>query len=225
MVKKQILFKVLGRNGEPCNGGSGRWSLPKGGNPGKWMPKILRVQPCSRGYHLCRPEDLMGWWSGPCLYLAEMRGKVVRCDNKVVAAEARLVRRVEVRRERAQRLLACDFAEHVIHIFEKQRTKDHRPRNAIKVARRFAVGKATRRELAAARDTAWAAAEAAARAAAEAAARAAAGAAAGAAAWAAAEAAARAAAGAAARAAAGDAEKIWQTRCLLWRLGLGAKPE
>jgi hypothetical protein len=108
--------------------------------------------------------------------------------------------------ERVARLMACDFAEAVLSIFEKKYPDDKRPSNAIKTARRYANGKATDEELvaaraaagAAARAAAWAAAGAAAGAAARAAAWAAAGAAAGAAAWAAAWA----AAGAAARAAA-----------------------
>jgi len=54
----------------------------------------------------------------------------------------------------ALRLLACDFAEDVLPIFEKKYPNDDRPRKTIALARRFAVGKATREELAAA----WAAA-------------------------------------------------------------------
>ena len=88
------------------------------------------------------------------------------------------------------RLLACDFAESVLHL-----TDDPVPAETIRVARAYAVGRATEAELDAARAAAWAAAEAA-RAAAWAAAEAA---------WAAAEAA-RAAAEAAARAA---AEAAW----------------
>ncbi len=45
------------------------------------------------------------------------------------------------------RLLACEFAEHVLQIFEKDYPGDKRPREAIAVARRFARGKATIGEL------------------------------------------------------------------------------
>ncbi len=69
------------------------------------------------------------------------------------------------------RLLACDFAEAVLPIFEKEYPNDNRPRNAIAVARRFANGDSSAEELAAARDAAWAAAGDAALAAAGAAAR------------------------------------------------------
>lgn len=111
-------------------------------------------------------------------------------------------------KDREIRLMACDFAESVLGLFEKKHPDDKRPREAIEVARKFAKGEATKKEMFVAEDGAWAAAwdaleaaEAAARAAADAAEDAAGEAAE--AVWAAAEAAAsaRAAAGAAARAA------------------------
>jgi len=112
--------------------------------------------------------------------------------------------------DREIRLLACDFAEHTLPIFEKRYPDDRRPRKAVEVARKFAEGKATKKELIAAWAAAWAAAGDAAGAAAWDAARAAAGAAA----WAAARDAAWATAGAAAGDAAWDAaytaESQWQ---------------
>ena len=140
------------------------------------------------------------------------------------------------------RLLASDYAEHVLHLYERRYPGDTRPRQAIDVARRFVVGEATEEELnaaiAAAIDAAWRAAGAAAGAAARAAWRAAiaaaraaamdaAGAAAGAAARAPRDAAGAAAdaawraAGAAAMDAAMDAERAWQSENLLSRLGQG----
>lgn len=118
------------------------------------------------------------------------------------------------------RLLACDYAEHVLRIFETRYPDDYRPREAIAVSRRYARGEATDAELSAARDAAWYAAGIVARAAARAdartvawaaagdAARSAAGDAARPAAWYAARSAARSAG--AACAAAGDAERTWQ---------------
>ena len=64
--------------------------------------------------------------------------------------------------DREARLFACLCAESVLPIYEKTHPGDERPRKAIEVARRFASGEATRKELAAARDAAWAAASAAA---------------------------------------------------------------
>ena len=65
-------------------------------------------------------------------------------------------------KDRELRLFACDCAEMVLPIFERHYPDDKRPRNSIEVARRFAEGKATDEERAAARAAAWAAAWAAA---------------------------------------------------------------
>ena len=59
--------------------------------------------------------------------------------------------------DREIRLLACDFAEHILPIYEKRYPNDNRPRNAIATSRRFANGEATREELDAACAAAWAA--------------------------------------------------------------------
>jgi len=123
-------------------------------------------------------------------------------------------------------LLACDFAEAVLHLFEGVCPADKRPRAAIEAKRRWIAGEITDSELAAAwaaawaaRDAAWAARDAAWAAARAAAAWAAARDAAWDAAWAAAWAAARdAAAWAAAWAAARDAQlemvrKVLEDKC------------
>ena len=102
--------------------------------------------------------------------------------------------------EQEQRLIAADFAERVLPLFETQHPDDDRPRKAIEAARAYARGEITKEQLAAA--------DAAARAAARAAAWAA-GAAARAAAWAAADASARAAARAAVWAAGAAARAAW----------------
>jgi hypothetical protein len=59
--------------------------------------------------------------------------------------------------DREIRLLACDFAEHVLPIYEREYPNDRRVRTCIAVARRYATGDATH-EAWAARDAAWAAA-------------------------------------------------------------------
>lgn len=48
------------------------------------------------------------------------------------------------------RLFACDIAERVLHIFEKEYPDDGRLRRALEVSRKFAKGKATKEELVAA---------------------------------------------------------------------------
>ena len=99
----------------------------------------------------------------------------------------------EKERDRVARLMAADFAESVLHLYEQRFPGDSRPRASINAARSFANGALSREDLDAARDAAGAAA------------RDAAWDAAGAAAGAAARDAAWAAAGDAAGAAAGDA--------------------
>jgi len=233
MSKLVKYYKVLGKGGIACNGGNGKWSLPMGKKPGEWMPKIANIEPCVRGYHLCRANDLIRWLNAE-IYEAEGRGKSIRHENKDVFEQARLIRKIETWNERTDRLFTADCAEHVLPIFEKRYPNDDRPRKAIHAVRDFADGKISKENLAAARDAAGAAAWDAARDAAGAAAWDAAGAAAGAvvgdaawavagaaeraAAWAVAWDAARDAAGAAAGAAAGDAENGWQTERLFFYL-------
>ena len=196
------MYKITGKNGRCCNGGTGQWHLPTETGPGDWMPEIEGdLLPCENGYHLCRPQDLVQWF-GEAIDEAEYKGDVVEDDNKVVVRKARLICRCENWNERTARLFAADCAEHVIHIFEREYPGDKRPRQAIQATRDFANSKIT----AAAWDAAWDAARAATGDAAWAAARAAA-AAAGDAAWA--------AVGDAAWDAARDAEREWQTAKLM----------
>ena len=53
----------------------------------------------------------------------------------------------EGERDRFCRLLACDYAEHVLPIWEAAYPEDRRPHEAIAVARRYARGEATAAEL------------------------------------------------------------------------------
>ena len=57
--------------------------------------------------------------------------------------------------EQVARLMASDFAELALPIFERARPTDARPRNTIAVARRYARGEATEEELSAIRKTVW----------------------------------------------------------------------
>ena len=135
---------------------------------------------CSNGFHLTTKEHLVSWL-GKHLYEAEYQGRIIEGDNKICCRKIRLVKKVDAWNEKTARLFACDCAEHVLHIFEKQYPNDKRPRIAIEVARKYANGLASDKELNtardAARDAAWDAAWATARATASAAARAAASAA------------------------------------------------
>jgi len=187
-------WKVLdGR--ESTNGGSCRWRLRV------WAPEIPNPEPCVCGYHLCRDEQVLGWL-GPTICEAEIHpdAKVVECGDKIVVSRCRIIRECTGWTERTAREFACDCAARALRREHRAGCRpDRRSYAAVRVARRYARGEATRKELSAAMAAAWDVAGAAARAAA----RAAAGAAARAAAW------------DAARAAAWDAARKWQYKRLL----------
>jgi hypothetical protein len=71
------------------------------------------------------------------------------------------LRATTVNCDKESRLLACDYAEHVLPIYEKKYPNDNRPRQAVEVSRRYANGEATSIELSTARDAARAARDAA----------------------------------------------------------------
>ena len=156
--------------------GTGRWTRHL--DPG-------RLDPCRYGYHLARNEQILDWLA-PTLWIAEPcpDHPLIEAENKVATCRVRLVERLEGWNERTARLFAADCAEAALHLTGP----DTKCVDAIRVARLFADGKATREEVDAARaaawDAAWAAAGDAAAAAAWDAARAATGDAAAAAAWA-----------------------------------------
>jgi hypothetical protein len=201
-------FKVLTADNRSANGGdiSLVWSLAAQNEdgtwtPGEWMPGVSgNLVLCKNGYHLTDEEHLFDWLNAS-IYEAEPFKEMLVGDDKVVCRSVRLLRKMHWD-DRIARLFACDCAERVVPLYEKDYPDDKRPRHAIEVARLYADGKANDTELAAARDAAWDAASAAA------------GAAAGAAASDAASAAAPAAAWDAAR----DAEHKWQTKRLMWYL-------
>ena len=213
-------YKVLNADATPCSGGTGKWFLANG-EPAEWMPEIANIEPCKRGYHLCERGQLV-LWLGPTIWEAEGRGKCIRQDDKVVFAQARLIRVVPTWNKRMARLFACDCAELVLSVYAKSYPGDNCLVECIAVARRYANGEATADELAAASAAAWAASSAASLAAASAS-WAASSAASSAAPWAASWAAARAASWAAARAASlaaaawaasSAASRAAQTECL-----------
>jgi len=128
--------------------GKGKWIL------GEWMPEIEGdLVACKNGYHLCRREDLVHWL-GPRIFEAEYRGDRVDSDNKIVVREVRIIREVTTWNERTARLFACDCAERALALVTDP---DDRSVDAIRVARLYADGKATDKELFAA----WSAASAA----------------------------------------------------------------
>ena len=152
------LYKVTGPKGEAFYGGTGHWT------PGRWRSVRGPLVPCEHGLHVITVAQLPQWL-GPAIWRVETDGELVDAGDKLVARRARITERVEAWDERTARLFLADCAEHVLPLFERIQPTDPRPREAIAVARRYANGEATRKELAAAGAAAWAAARAAARAA------------------------------------------------------------
>ena len=147
------LYKILSPAGTACHGGTGTWNLPKGGKPGEWMPHVPCVGLCMRGYHLLDAAHLLEW-NLLAIWTAEGRGEHLTDGSKHVYSEARLLRRTAWD-DRSARLFAADCAEHVLPIFERAAPHDTRPREAIRIARLYAVGACSDKELDTAGDAAW----------------------------------------------------------------------
>lgn len=60
----ETFYKFTGPHGVAAHGGTGSWFLPRGNQPGKWMPPIQgALVVCKNGYHLCRRADVLNWLS------------------------------------------------------------------------------------------------------------------------------------------------------------------
>ena len=85
----------------------------------------------------------------PLSRILEMRGlyDALWCLRAVLPEE-------EAARDKLSRLLACDYVEHVAHMWKAPPGVTWKPSDNIEVARRYAHGEATDEELTAARDIA-----------------------------------------------------------------------
>lgn len=161
-LDRDTLFKALdGRHA--THGGEYKYWLKR------WTPPIVDVNPCVRGYHLTRGPQLLEWL-GPDLYVAEADPDypIVDAGDKLVCGRVRIVEHLTTWNDRTARLFAADCAEAAL-LGERAlgREPDGRLWTAVDVARRFANGDATWKELyavrtaaryaagAAARDVAW----------------------------------------------------------------------
>ena len=160
-ITADTLVKMLNPGRMPAHGGSGQWP-----EPGKWRDVSGPLVPCENGLHVCTISQCLEW-AAPEMWLVEVGVECIEHGDKTVTRRVRLIERVETWNDRNLRLFAADCAERVLPIYERHYPDDGRPRNAIAIARRYAVGDATDDELTAAWNVA----------------RNAAGAAAGAAAW------------------------------------------
>jgi hypothetical protein len=126
----QMLYKVWDENGRSPVSGQGAWRIPQQDQPGKWMPPVRGdLASGTRGYHLCRPQDLPNRL-GPVIYEAEWRGEQLDTPAGALVREARLVRRLPTWDQSTAWMFACDCAEHVLPLFEREHPYDDRPRQA-----------------------------------------------------------------------------------------------
>ena len=134
--------------------------LPDGDKPGKWLPEIETLSICESGYHACKAEHLLEWINAQ-LFEVELAGEIVEAENKVVAQNMRILRKVETWNDKTARLFACWCARDVLPLFEDKYPDDKRPRVAIETAEQYAEGNSTLEELAASWNASWAASSAA----------------------------------------------------------------
>jgi hypothetical protein len=128
--------------------------LPKNGKPGKWLPKVDKLEKCSSGYHACKPEQILDWLNTE-MYEVEYKTPPEGDDDKVWGTQIRFIRKIDTWNDRTARLFAVWCAREALKLVDKP---DPRSVAACDVAERYATGEATREELSAARDAAWAAA-------------------------------------------------------------------
>ena len=153
-------WKFTQANGETYGGFA--WPLPHDGEPGEWVEVGKRAKEaltaddlCSgRVLHATDAAHLLDWLNAEMyeIEIDEIRGVIVA--DKIGFRRGRLVRRIEAWNERTARLFACDCAEDALQYADPK----HRDTLAatIAVARRYADGEATEKELAAAWAAAWA---------------------------------------------------------------------
>ena len=105
---------------------------------------------CGHGYH-SSPSwyDALGYAPGNMACIVEVSGKILKDTDKQVSSKRKLIAAIDA--EKVLRTWACDCAERAL---KKANVKDKRSWNAIKVARLYNEGKATKQELAAARGAA-----------------------------------------------------------------------
>ena len=185
----ELAFHFLKADMTAGSGHEPKWKL------GEEREHQGRLVMCESGYH-SSPSwlDAARYAPGPVACIVEIGGEIKRDTDKQVSQKRRLLRYKNIERE--LRLFACDCAERALKRERKaKREPDKRSREAVRVARLFAHGKATQKELSAA----WGAAASAA----------------SSAAWG--------AAASAARSAAWGAEHKWQRAALDKRLRIALK--
>lgn len=114
------------------------------------LTRLRAHGPCADGY-----EKLLRHLGGPSFDHEASINLLTIFDSNGVADCLWALRATEQNCDLVARLMACDFAETVLPIWERYYPRDTRLRCAIEVSRRFARGEASREELATAGAAAW----------------------------------------------------------------------
>ncbi len=123
------LWKSM-QKGMKSSHGSIKWKK------GKWFIED-NISICNRGFHASENViHAMGYVSCEVLAKVEVRGEVIRQDDKQVWSEMRIVEAYEWTKEDSVNL-AIYAAELVIDIYEKKYPNDDRPRKAIEAAKAY----------------------------------------------------------------------------------------
>lgn len=120
------------------------WNLPRGGHPGKWMPRITELRMCGRGYHVLEPQYLSSQFLQYNLYEVEVRGHRLWGCDKICVSQARLIRRLKGWSDESVALFAIDCA---IRALKRVPTHRNNPKLMIIAARDCLKGRITRCEL------------------------------------------------------------------------------
>ncbi len=130
-----LAIKFLDADGRgPYSGHA--WPLPRDGKPGRWVHAKGDLSACENGIHAASAEQAPHWIRERA-FLIELGGEITDADGKLLARRGRLLRELDFSRSKAVEF-ACDCAERVLPLFERERPDDHRPRKAIEAARAWA---------------------------------------------------------------------------------------
>jgi hypothetical protein len=77
--------------------------FPRGKKSGEWLPKRRYIETCVHGWHFCRNKKLIKAYAKKFdmygdkynMYRVEVRGEVIHDEEKSVAAEMRIVEKID----------------------------------------------------------------------------------------------------------------------------------
>ena len=123
------------------------WPLPHGKRPGQWLPTVKGdLVAYENGYEVYTPKQLLQYLA-PAIWQVEVRGELLATSKVTMVREARIIAPTHWN-ERTARLFACDCATRALKGERKAgHEPDKRSWEALRVARLYAEGKATKQEL------------------------------------------------------------------------------